>query len=524
MSTGWLMRSLLHRLRLLWHALRFGGRLIWLAAPREHRLHWAIALLRRLHASGHARARLHTLLPALGPLASAFLQSVDAHPELASATLHDALDAIGRLEAPLPPADVEAALSRALGRPAAALFARFDPVAVQSGLAEQTHLATLVEPVNGHREIAIKFVRVAQVQQIADELALLRPLARWLERLSGRARQLQLGALAEDLGDALLARFDLRVEAANLSQTGHHFDGDRRLVVPDVIWTLCTAHTLATQHVDTLPATDLAGLLVHHVRLAPLAAHLVEVVTEQAFAHGFFHASLDAAKVRVSVEPDTRGRLVLAQFAAMSSLSAQERAFFVHGASALFEQDYGRLARLHRDAGHVAHTTRTEALEAELRQRAEAHFAAAPDERSAGALFHHLLYAVEPFDGAVSSRLAIAQRTFEQAETLARTLHPGVDTWSVARGVLADLARRDLDHRGWSARIAQELPHLAQMLPRVPQLAVRYLQQQHDAPTARQRTLLLQDLDREYRRTRMLLWSCAICGGVLGAAAVLLTG
>ena len=125
---------------------------------------------------------------------------------------------------------------------------------VRSGFAEQTHFARLVVPVNGHSEVAIKLVRADQLQQIGDELALLRWVARWLEKLSGSARRLQLRALAQSFTDDIQRRFDLRAEAANLSQTGHHFDGDRRIVVPDVIWDLCTSHTLTMQRINTLPA------------------------------------------------------------------------------------------------------------------------------------------------------------------------------------------------------------------------------------------------------------------------------
>lgn len=517
------MPPLFRRFLLLCHALRFGARLIWLAAPREHKLHWAVTLIERVHASESGRHGLHSTLPTLGPLASTFIQTLAKRPELATGTLHEAFEAVGRMEEPLPPHEVEAALASALGRPLAALFSRIELVPVRSGFAEQTHLARLAEPINGHRDISIKFVRATQVQQIGDELALLRWVARWLEKFSGSARRLQVRALAQSFTEDVLRRFDLRAEAANLSQTGHHFDNDRRLVVPDVIWELCTAQTLAAQHVETVAATNLTGLLEHHIRVARLATHIVEVVTEQAFKHGFFHAAFDAEHVRVSIEPDTSGRIVLAEFATMSSLSSHEREFFVHGATALFEQDYARLADLHRDAGHVDPSTRTEVLEAELRRRSEAHFAAEPQDRSAGDLFHHLLHAVRPFEGAVSPRLATAQRSFVQAESLARALHPGVDTWNVARGVLAGIAQRDLDHRGWIKRIGQELPHLTHMLPRVPQLAVRYLQRQHDAAGNRQHVQLMQEIGREYRRTRVLLWACAVCGGLLSAGAVLLT-
>ena len=517
------MPPLFRRLLLLFHALRYGARLIWLAAPPVHKLHWMIELVGRVHAAGPSGQSLNRVLPALGPLASRFAQTLAERPELATGTLHEAIDAIDHLETPLPPHESEQALARALGQPLATLFSAVDLVPVRGGFAEQTHFARLLVPINGHSEVAIKLVRADQLQQIGDELALLRWAARWLEKFSGTARRLQLRMLAQSFTDDILRRFDLRAEAANLSQTGHHFDGDARIAVPDVIWDLCTTHTLTTQRISTLPASDLPGLHAHHIKLAPLAAHIVEVVTEQAFEHGFFHATLDARRVQVSVEPETLGRLVLAEFSIMSSLSTGEREFFVHGATALFDQDYGRLAEMHRDAGHVPHDTRPDMLEAELRTRAEAHFAAVPEDRSAGSLFHHLLHAVHPFEGAVPARLATAQRSFQQAEMLARALHPGVDTWNIARGVLADIARRDIDHRGWIKRIARELPHLAHMLPRMPQLAVRYLQHEHDrARTPQQNAQLMADIGREYRRTRVLLWACAMCGGVLGAGTVLL--
>ncbi|HEY3597741.1 MAG TPA: AarF/UbiB family protein [Paraburkholderia sp.] len=517
------MPPLFRRLLLLFYALRYGARLIWLAAPADHKLHWVVTLIGRVHTSASGRAGLQRVLPQLGPLAGAFAQTLATHPELAAGTLHDAIDALGQLVEPMPPHASEAALVAAFGRPLAALFTSIDLVPARSGFAEQMHVARLAVPVNGHRDVEIKLVRVAQIRRTGDEAALLRWVARWLEKFSDTARRLRVRALADSFTREVLRRFDLRAEAANQSQTAHHFEDDTRVCIPAVIWELCTDTTLVTQRIQTLPADDLAGLSAHRVKLAPLAAHIVEVITHEAFEHGFFHAVLDARRVRVSIEPDTLGRLVLAEFGTMSNLSTQEREFFVHGATALFDQNYARLADLHRDAGHVPHATRTERLEAELRMRAEAHFAGASHERSAGALFYHLLHAVTPFEGAAPPRLVAAQRSFAQAEALAKALNPGVDTWNIARRALAAIARRDLDHRGWATHIADELPHLAHLIPRVPQLAVRYLQRQHDsASSPRQHAQLVGDVTREYRRTRTLLWACAICGGLLGAGAMLL--
>ena len=68
------MPPLFRRLLLLFHALRYGARLIWLAAPQDHKLHWMIELIGRLHTAERSGKSLSGVLPALGPLAARFAQ------------------------------------------------------------------------------------------------------------------------------------------------------------------------------------------------------------------------------------------------------------------------------------------------------------------------------------------------------------------------------------------------------------------------------------------------------------------
>ncbi|MFX1764739.1 AarF/UbiB family protein [Paraburkholderia sp. A1RI-2L] len=519
------MRSQLRQLRLLFCALRYGMRLIWLAAPEHHKLHWIVSLAARMRDDERLATHLSSALPRLAPLAGAFAQTLVTRPELAAATLHDAIDAIDHFEAPLSPPQLDAALHAAFGKPPQTIFSWIDPAPCHNGWCEQTHVARLALPVNGHQMVTVRVLRAKQAQEVDDDAALLCAVARWLERFSGAARKLGLRALAQTLREDLQRRFDLRAQAANLSQTGHHLANDTRVLVPDVIWDCCTAQTLTVEHLDTVHVTDLAGLAEHHINVTRVAAHLIEVVTQQAFEHGFFHTAIDARRVAVSIEPQTRGRLVFASAALMTSLSSPEREFFVHGATALFEQDYARLAALHHVAGHVPGHARAEQIEAELRTHSEAHFASDASTRSAGALFHHLLHSVQPFGGEVSPRLAAAQRAFGKAETLARTIHPGVDAWGIASATLRDIAKRDLGAQGWIKRLSQELPHLAQIAPRVPQLIYHFMQHhthaEHGPNAAQAQAAVLAALRREHRRTRALLIACALTGALIGVAATL---
>lgn len=530
------MRTTIRRLLLLFCLLRYGTRLLWAVAPQRRKLHWIAGLAARLHESPNAREALHRALPQLGPLASALAGQSVQQPEVFARSLHDAFALIARTEtalaAPLPPREVVPALRAAMPQGAESAFASIDTVAAQSGIGEQVHAARLAAPEHasrgdgGYVDVAVKLLRVREVERIGDDLAVLGWAARLLQRFVPAARELDLHAMVQTLGAEIGQHFDLRAEAANLSQTGRHFSDDKRVVVPEVVWRLSSDHALVIERIETLPVTDFAALRQRGVDLEALAERIVEVVVEQAFSHGFFHAALDAERLRVSVEPRSLGKLVFGDGKTMTSLTEHEREFFIHGASALFDQNYGRLAQMHREAGHVASDTRDEMLEGELRRRAEPHFAAPAGRRSPGALLQHLLTAIEPFDGEMSPALSLAHQALTRAESLARRLAPSVDTWSVVKGTLKALAREDVDHRGWIKRLAREMPHLA-MMPRLPTLLVQRLQQIHDAHEHRlspASAAWLAQLHHEQRVTRRLLWACALCGALLGAGAIWLGG
>lgn len=516
------MRTTIRRLLLLLCALRYGARLLWAAAPSHDKVHWIAEAVARLHAAPNARAALHRTLPELGPLASAFAETLATEPDQAGRTLHDVLETLGRAETaltqPLTPAATETALHAALGRPLEEVFVWIDPMPLENGIAEQIHAARLRTEQNGHIDVAVKLLRVQQVQRIEDDVAALRWLARLLEHWFPAARRLRLHGLVQSCATELQRRFDLRTEAANLSQTNRQLAADPHVVVPDVIWAFSGDHLLVVQRIKTLPVTDLDGLRRRGVNLERLAAHVVEVVVKQAFEHGFFHAALDARRVRVSVEADTLGCLVLADCSIMSSLTEPEREFFVHGATALFGQDYDKLAGMHHEVGHVAPGTRPEMLAAELRTRCEAHFAWPSAQRTAAGLLRQLIEAVQPFGGSVPPALVLARHSLARAESLARALAPQIDIWCVVEASFAELACKDLDHRGWLKRLSRELPHLAPIVPRLPLLLIQRLQRQHQQRDGFESAALLRELRREQRRTRQLLWACALAGILLGFA------
>lgn len=173
------MRSLFRQLRLLFCALRYGVRLIWLAAPEHHKLHWFVSLASRMRDDARLTASLHGALPRLAPLAAVFAQTLATRPDLAAMTLHDSIEALEHFDAPLTPDALDSALHAAFGKPPRTLFASIDPTPIHHGWCEQTHIARLALPINGHQTVTLRVLRADHIEEVDEDAMLLCVVARW---------------------------------------------------------------------------------------------------------------------------------------------------------------------------------------------------------------------------------------------------------------------------------------------------------------------------------------------------------
>ena len=68
------------------------------------------------------------------------------------------------------------------------------------------------------REVAVKVLRPGMLAVIEDDLALMRTLARWVERLSADGRRLKPREVVAEFDNYLHDELDLVREAANAAQ------------------------------------------------------------------------------------------------------------------------------------------------------------------------------------------------------------------------------------------------------------------------------------------------------------------
>ncbi len=131
-------------------------------------------------------------------------------------------------------------IEKSLGAPIGALFDEFDRVPVASASIAQVHFAKLKEGVHAGKAVAVKVLRPNMLPVIDSDLALLRDIATWAERLWADGRRLKPREVVAEFDKYLHDELDLMREAANGSQLRRNFAGLDLLLVPEMFWDFCS--------------------------------------------------------------------------------------------------------------------------------------------------------------------------------------------------------------------------------------------------------------------------------------------
>jgi len=449
--------------------------------------------------------RLRRALETLGPIFVKFGQVLSTRRDLLPA---DIADELAKLQDRVPPFDSQVAVAeieRAFGKPIDQVFERFDPVPIASASIAQVHLATLP----GGIEAAVKVLRPNMRPVIARDLALMDAAARLVERLWAQGKRLRLREVVAEFAKHLEDELDLMREAANASQLRRNFQDSPLLLVPEVYWDYCTPTVMTMQRMYGTPVGQVDKLVEQGIDLKKLSRAGVEIFFTQVFRDSFFHADMHPGNILVTPE----GKYVALDFGIMGTLNEADKNYLAQNFLAFFNRDYKRVAQAHVDAGWVPPGTRVDEFESAIRAVCEPIFDRPLKEISFGRVLLRLFQTARRFNLEVQPQLVLLQKTLLNIEGLGRQLDPDLDLWKTAKPFLERWMSEQVGWRGLLRGIRAEAPAWATLLPQLPRLAHRALEE--DA-AARLEPLLAEIAREQRRRTRAVI----VLGGI---AVVLLT-
>jgi ubiquinone biosynthesis protein len=499
--------------------LRFGLDEVALSAFRQR---WVRALVRLVTIGRRLDAprgvRLRQGLERLGPIFVKFGQVLSTRRDLIPLPIADELAKLQDRVPPFPAATARALVEAAFGSRIEDVFASFDAEPVASASIAQVHFAVLKDG----REVAVKVLRPGMLEVIDQDLSLLHLLARWVERLSADGKRLKPREVVAEFDGYLHDELDLVREAANATQLRRNMQGLNLVLVPEMVWELCTPGVIVMQRMHGVPISQIERIRAAGVDIKKLARDGVTIFFTQVFRDGFFHADMHPGNIQVSLDPASFGRWIALDFGIIGTLTETDKEYLAYNFIAFFRRDYKRVAELHIESGWVPPHTRVDALEGAIRAVCEPQFDRPLKDISLGQVLLRLFQISRRFNVEIQPQLVLLQKTLLNIEGLGRDLDPELDLWTTAKPFLERWMNEQIGWRGLLERLKNEAPRYAQLLPELPRLLHQALQ--HQARPADSPVLLA--LLAEQRATRRLLqavvWlALGFVGGLLVARVVL---
>ena len=173
-----------------------------------------------------------------------------------------------------------------LGRELEEVFSEFDEHPVGAASMAQGHLAKLKDGT----EVFVKIQRPGIAQSMRLDLEILVQLAAALERHSEELGFLRPVKIVEEFKNSLEQELDFSREMANQMRFAHQFKNREGIHIPWVYEEYCTKQILVMEFVRGIKATNLDELRAAGADLVKLSELGANLLLEQFFDYGFFHA------------------------------------------------------------------------------------------------------------------------------------------------------------------------------------------------------------------------------------------
>ncbi|NOX79855.1 MAG: AarF/ABC1/UbiB kinase family protein [Deltaproteobacteria bacterium] len=242
--------------------------------------------------------RLRMAMEELGPTFIKLGQLLSTRPDFVAPAYLSELAKLQDDVAPFPAEAVDDIFFTETGKKPGDLFQSFEERPMAAASIGQVHRATLLDG----SEVVVKVQRPDIEEIIAVDLEILAHIASLMEQYLEEVQGHRPTVIVEEFARSLAREIDYTVESFNIQRFARQFKGNPAIYVPAIYSDLCTERILVMEYVRGVKVSHVETLRQQGADLRLLAARGANLIMEQIFVHGFFHA--DPHPGNITILPD----------------------------------------------------------------------------------------------------------------------------------------------------------------------------------------------------------------------------
>ena len=406
--------------------------------------------------------KLKEALEDMGPLAIKLGQLLSTRRDLIPP---EVLSQLVLLQDRVKPYDTQLAKQRiqeSLKADVGTLFARFDEQPLAAASIAQVHTAAL----HDGREVVVKVTRPDIRNQILRDFQMLAWLGNWLENRLEAARALHLSEIIQDYRQIILNELDLSLEADNTRRMRHYFTGSSMMYVPEVY--MDSKDVMVAERITGVPISDIATFDRLGMDRADLAEKGLTIFFTQVFRDNFFHADMHPGNVFVETINPSNPRFIALDCAIMGELSKSDQMTVARMLLAVMNSNFMQLIQIVHQAGWIPPGTDQDALAREMRRTVGPMVSKPMDQLDFAGILIQVMDIARRFHLEIPPQLMLLLKTLVHVEGLGTDLYPQLDIWKLAKPILTEWVKANMNPVKNFKEIGQQIPDLllgAQDLP-----------------------------------------------------------
>lgn len=224
-----------------------------------------------------------------------------------------------------------AIIERELGAPVTSLYAWFDQTPIAAASLGQVYQARL----QTGELVAVKVQRPDLDRTINFDLAVLRRMARFLNRYPQLVRGVDWEGTLDEFATVIFEEMDYIQEARNAEVFRTNFRSWSEVHVPAIHWKLSSPRVLTMEFIEGTKLLDLAGLRARGIDPPTVVKLVARTYLKQLLEDGYFHADPHPGNLRVM--PD--GRLAFFDFGMVGRITPRLQGLMIDAFFHILEKD-----------------------------------------------------------------------------------------------------------------------------------------------------------------------------------------